>query len=60
MAIAMTSQKIYLSSWGTSYIIIVVVIIIMIIIPGLEDSDYSRKGSAALTTRHPSVHKSWY
>jgi hypothetical protein len=26
---------------------------------GLESLDYGRRGSAALTTRHPSIHKSW-
>jgi hypothetical protein len=27
---------------------------------GLEIRDYGRKGSAALTTRHPSIRKSWH
>jgi hypothetical protein len=27
---------------------------------GLENRDYSRKGSAALTTRYPSIRKNWY
>jgi hypothetical protein len=27
---------------------------------GLEKRDYGRKGSAALTTRHPSILKSWH
>jgi hypothetical protein len=27
---------------------------------GLENRDYGRRGSAALTTRHPSIHKSWH
>jgi hypothetical protein len=27
---------------------------------GLEIRDYGRRGSAALTTRHPSIRKSWY
>jgi hypothetical protein len=28
-------------------------------VPGLENRDYGRKGSAALTMRHPSIRKSW-
>jgi hypothetical protein len=27
--------------------------------PGLEKRDYSCRGSAALTMRHPSIRKSW-
>jgi hypothetical protein len=27
---------------------------------GLENRDYGRRGSAALTTRHPSIRKSWH
>jgi hypothetical protein len=27
---------------------------------GLESRDYGRRGSAALTTRHPSIRKSWH
>jgi hypothetical protein len=27
---------------------------------GLENGDYGRRGSAALTTRHPFIRKSWY
>jgi hypothetical protein len=27
---------------------------------GLENRDYSRRGSAALTTRHPSIRRSWH
>jgi hypothetical protein len=27
---------------------------------GLENRDYGRRGSAALTTRHPSLRKSWH
>jgi hypothetical protein len=27
---------------------------------GLENPDYGCRGSAALTTRHPSIHKSWH
>jgi hypothetical protein len=27
---------------------------------GLENRDYGRKGSAALTIRHPSIRKSWH
>jgi hypothetical protein len=27
---------------------------------GLESRDYDRRGSAALTTRHPSIRKSWH
>jgi hypothetical protein len=26
---------------------------------GLENLNYGRKGSAAMTTRHPSFHKNW-
>jgi hypothetical protein len=26
----------------------------------LENRNYGRRGSAALTTRHPSIHKSWH
>jgi hypothetical protein len=29
-------------------------------LPGLEKRDYGRRGSAALTTRHPSIRKSWH
>jgi hypothetical protein len=27
---------------------------------GLENRDYGRRGSAALTMRHPSIRKSWH
>jgi hypothetical protein len=27
---------------------------------GLENRDYGHRGTAALTMRHPSIHKSWY
>jgi hypothetical protein len=27
---------------------------------GLENRDYGRRGNAALTTRRPSIRKSWY
>jgi hypothetical protein len=27
---------------------------------GLENQDYGRRGSATLTTRHPSIRKSWH
>jgi hypothetical protein len=27
---------------------------------GLENRDYSCRGSASLTTRHPSIRKSWH
>jgi hypothetical protein len=27
---------------------------------GLENQDYGRRGSATLTTRHPSIHRSWH
>jgi hypothetical protein len=29
-------------------------------VSGLEIRDYSHRGSAALTTRHPSIRKSWH
>jgi hypothetical protein len=29
-------------------------------ITGQENRDYGRRGSAALTMRHPSIRKSWY
>jgi hypothetical protein len=28
--------------------------------PGLENQDYGRRGTAAFTTRHPLIRKSWY
>jgi hypothetical protein len=27
---------------------------------GLENRDYGRRGSTALITRHPSIHKGWH
>jgi hypothetical protein len=32
----------------------------LLIVSGLENLDYGRRGSVALTTGHPSIHKSWY
>jgi hypothetical protein len=29
-------------------------------LPCLENRDYGRRGSVALTMRHPSIRKSWY
>jgi hypothetical protein len=31
-----------------------------IFVAGLENRDYGRTGSAALTMRHPSIYKSWH
>jgi type IV secretory pathway VirB2 component (pilin) len=58
-------QVVYIVTTILQPVIIIVTIIIIInvciaLFFGLENRDYGRKGSTALTMRHPSIRKSWH